>query len=164
MKISTLDTKRIIGSAMSNCCSSICRLQEQVTIRLTANIALTETRRASQYLGSTLRLVLYGLMTDKNFVAKFLSDNDIYLQHPSISECDADIPYFNPQYFLGPGGSMPALECLTVSKRGRPGDKKQDSLTEVEKGRLLQIFESAHDPDVRFSTRPSSRLQSVLKE
>lgn len=167
MNILAPDTNIIIGSAMSTCCSSIRRLQEKITIRLTANIALSETRRPSQYPRATLRIIIYGSMRDKDFVAKFLSDNDVYLQHPFISECDPGIPYFNPQYFVCPGGSMPALEQLSISRRGgRPGGdtRKHDSLTEVEQGRLLQIFETAHDPDARFSIRPSSRLQSVLKE
>ncbi|SPO07053.1 related to helicase-like transcription factor protein [Cephalotrichum gorgonifer] len=60
---------------------------------------------------------------------------------------------------------MPELENLVVSNRQRssPG-RNSDSLAELEKSQLLQIFESAHDPDATFGIRPSSRLQSVLKE
>ena len=60
---------------------------------------------------------------------------------------------------------MPELESLNTPSPGRlSGNGRQGFLTEVEKSRLLQVFESAHDPNAKFNIRPSLRLQSALKE
>ncbi len=124
-----------------------------------------ENHRELQYIQASLRIVLYGFMSEKQLVAKTLSDGDLYLQHPSPDECDRRVPYFNPQYLLRPGRSMPELESLNTPSPGRlSGNGRQGFLTEVEKSRLLQVFESAHDPNAKFNIRPSLRLQSALKE
>lgn len=130
---------------------------------LTANLVVPDIRQR-KYIQATLRIVIYGLMSKKHVVAKTLPDGDLYLQHPSLSECDTRVPYFNPQYFLRPGSPMPKLENLVISNRGRSARGANDSLAEIERSRLLQVFESAYDPDATFGVRPSSRLQSDLKE
>lgn len=59
---------------------------------------------------------------------------------------------------------MPALEDLKISGPGGSTRGEVDALTEAEKGRLLQIFESAHGPDTISGICVSPRLRSVLKE
>ena len=118
-----------------------------------------------QYVRATLRVVVYGSLSDADTVAWILSDDSLHLQHPSPDEYTGRVPYFNPQYLLRPGGSMPDLESLNIPSPARlSGTGLQASLTEDERSRLLQVFESAHDPDATFGIRPSKRLQSTLKE
>lgn len=164
LKILALDSGIQIGSGSLACSLAVCRLREKAKVVLTASVVVPAPRRQSQYIRATLRIVVFGFMSEEQAVAKTLSDGDLYLQHPSLSECDCQVPYFNPQYLLRPGGSMPKLEDLTISGRRRPVSGAHDTLSEVEKTQLLQIFESAHDPDATFGVRPSPRLQSVLKE
>lgn len=164
LKILTLDSRNHVGLACSTSSPTICQLVGRTRVVLTATLVVPDDSRRSQYVRATLRIVLYGFMSEKRTVAKTLSDGDLYLQHPSLSECDGRVPYFNPQYLLRPGGSMPKLEHLMISSQSKSDRVAGDWLAEVEKSRLLQIFESAHDPDATFGIRPSLRLQSVLKE
>ena len=152
-----------IGSASLSMSPVIVYLQERAKVSFTATIIAPENGRQRQYVRATLRLIVFGFRSEGQTVAKTLSDGDLYLQHPSISECGSQVPYFNPQYFVRPGGSMPKLENLAIPSR-RPGGGTRDALTEVEKNRMLQIFESAQDPGAAFGVRPSLRLQTVLKE
>lgn len=118
-----------------------------------------------QYVRATLRVVVYGSLSDADTVARILSDDSLHLQHPSPDEYTGRVPYFNPQYLLRPGGSMPDLESLNIPSPARlSGTGLQASLTEDERSRLLLVFESAHDPDATCGIRPSNRLQSTLKE
>lgn len=163
LKIWTLDSGKYIGLASLTSSPTICKLMESTEVVLTATLVVPNARQR-QYIQATLRIVIYGLMSEKHVVAKTLSDGDLYLQHPSLSECDTRVPYFNPQYFLRPGSHMPKLENLVISGRGKSGRGASDSLAEIERSRLLQVFESAYDPDSTFGIQPSSRLQSDLKE
>ncbi len=165
MKISALDLEKRIGSTSLHSSAVILQLRARARIVLTATVVVPENHRELLYIQASLRIVLYGFMSEKQVVAKILSDGDLYLQHPSQDECDRRVPYFNPQYLLRPGKSMPELESLNIPSPGRlSGNGRQGFLTEAEKRRLLQVFESAYDPNVRFGTRPSLRLKSALKE
>jgi hypothetical protein len=164
LKILDVESGTQIGSASMSMSSVLFHLQERAKVSFTATIILPETRRQSQYVRATLRLIVFGFMSEKQTVAKTLSDGDLYLQHPSLSECGSQVPYFNPQYLVRPEGSMPKLEDLVITSRSRSGGGTRDALTEVEKNQMLQIFESAQDPDAAFGVRPSSRLRTALKE
>jgi len=163
-KISDIETGAQIGSCPFSASLVLCQLQERAKVSFTATVMVNETRRPMQYGRATLRLIVFGFMLEKQVVAKVLSDGDLYLQHPSLSECGSRVPYFNPQYLVRPGGSMPKLESLTITRRTRSAAGTRDALTEIERNRMLQIFESAHDPDATFGICPSSRLQTVLKD
>lgn len=164
LRISTVDSGKHLGLASRNSWPAVRRLVEASGVVLTGTIKVLDNRHRLQYMQANLRVVIYGFMSEKQAVAKILSDNDLYLQHPSLSECDRRVPYFNPQYLLRPGGSMPALEDLKISGPGGSTHGGVDALTEVEKGHLLQIFESAHGPDTTSGICASPRLRSVLKE
>lgn len=166
LNVLTSDSVNHLGTAISKEAMAICALAKKHSLVLSATLVIPDARRRTQYIQATLRLVVYGHISEKQVVAKDLSDNGLYLQHPSLSECDSRVPYFNPQYLLRPGASMPELESLPISSQSRERSYHMlgDSLDEVEKSRLLQIFESAHDPDVAFGIHQSSRLQSTLKE
>lgn len=161
--ISAVGSAKHLGLASRGSWPAVRRLVESSGIFLTGMIEVLDNRRRLQYVEATLRVVVYGFMSKKQTVAKTLSDNDLYLQHPSLSECDRRVPYFNPQYLLLPGGSMPALEDLKISGPGGVARGGADTLTEVEKSRLLQIFESAQGPDATSGVCVSPRLRSVPK-
>jgi hypothetical protein len=164
LKVSDPETGIQIGSGYSSMSIVLFQLEERARVSFTAAVSVAETHQSLQYVRATLRLVVFGFMTEEQTVAKVLSDGDLYLQHPSLSECGSRVPYFNPHYLVRPGGSMPRLENLAITDPSRPTSGPRSALTEIEKNMMLEIFESAHDPDAVFGVRPSSRLQTVLKD
>jgi len=164
LKLMAPESEICLGTASSRESLAICRIATRNRLTLRGTLVVPAARRQRQYLRATLRLVLYGHISDEEAVGKALSDNDLYLQHPSLTECDGRVPYFNPQYLLRPGASMPELENLMISGQEKSRRQAGDPLDEVERSRLLQIFESAHDPNATFGIHQSSRLQSTLKE
>ncbi|KAK0617623.1 SNF2 family N-terminal domain-containing protein [Immersiella caudata] len=164
LKLSDPETGIQIGSGYLSMSIVLFQLKERARVSFTAAVSVAESGRSWQYVRATLRLVVFGFMAEKSTVAKVLSDGDLYLQHPSLSECGSRVPYFNPHYLVRPGGSMPRLENLAITDPTRPTSGPRGALTEIEKNMMLQIFESAHDPDAVFGVRPSSRLQTVLKD
>lgn len=166
LQINTLDSGQHMGSVSSEYSAAIYQLRGKAKVVLTATVLFPHNRsRHLQYIRATLRVVLYGSLSEKDTVAKILSDGNLHLQHPSADEYNGRVPYFNPQYLLRPEASMPDLKTLRVPSPARLfGTGAQTSLTENERSRLLQIFESAHDPDASCKIRPSKRLQSTLKE
>ncbi|KAL2132804.1 hypothetical protein VTI74DRAFT_3373 [Chaetomium olivicolor] len=166
MQINTLDSGQHIGSVSLEYSAAIYQLREKAKVVLTATVLLPHDRnRHLQYVRATLRVVLYGFLSEKDTVARVLSDGNLHLQHPSADEHAGRVPYFNPQYLIRPGGSMPDLESLRIPSPARLSSTGlQTSLTEDERSWLLQVFESAHDPDATFRIRPSKRLQSTLKD
>jgi len=112
-----------------------------------------------------IRIVVYGFNSEKDGVAEFLSKGSLFLQHPSVSECDARVPYDNPQYWLRPGATMPKLEDLAISTETAGGISASMVLQEAEKDQLLLLFESTVTrEDGRASIQPSPRIVSQLKE
>ncbi|KAL9074287.1 MAG: hypothetical protein Q9157_004452 [Trypethelium eluteriae] len=109
------------------------------------------------------RIVVYALQREKSAVSNILSDAGLYLQQPTAAECDRNITYANPHYLIRPGSQMPNLEEYpTLSEdRSIPGP---ESLNEVDKGRLMRIFDFANADNLRPNIAPSPRLRSCLKE
>lgn len=111
----------------------------------------------------SVRIVVYGLGTEISAVGDMLSNADLYLQQPSASECERDIEYSNPHYLVRPGSKMPNLSDLSISSD--TGSKiTPEKLDEVNKSRLLQLFDVANDTSIRAHFAPSPRLSSSLKE
>lgn len=103
------------------------------------------------------RILVYGLRVEGHDVAQALSDAGLYLQHPFSEEVDDDITYWNPHFLLRPGQAMPRLENLDLNEVTSKTPNR--NLDEVEKCRLLHIFDSADgQTSVPDSTKPSSRL------
>ncbi|KAF2239007.1 hypothetical protein EV356DRAFT_226832 [Viridothelium virens] len=109
------------------------------------------------------RIVVYGLQCEKSAVGNILSDAGVYLQQPTVAECDKNIAYANPHYLIRPGSQMPDLEeSPTLSDdRSNPGPER---LNEVDKGRLMRIFDFANADNLRPPITPSPRLRSCLKD
>ncbi len=110
-----------------------------------------------------IRIIAYGLLSEKDAISSVLSKHEVYLQHPSASESDPSVPYQNPHYLLRPGASMPKIGDFYGGSSGN-NHRSAQVLREDDKARLLQIFESATvDPDSEFDHQPSPRLKSALK-
>jgi SWI/SNF-related matrix-associated actin-dependent regulator of chromatin subfamily A3 len=117
------------------------------------SIAAQETREAGakkviRVSFCSLRIVVYGLLHQKYAVGDALGDGELYLQHPSETEFDSEVKYFNPQYLLPPGEDMPPLDKLSIStccanRRSRSAASR-DSLGEHDRSQILRIFDTAY--------------------
>ncbi|KAH6635023.1 SNF2 family N-terminal domain-containing protein [Chaetomium sp. MPI-SDFR-AT-0129] len=109
-----------------------------------------------------VRVVVHGLMTEKDVVARFLSDHDLFFQHPFQGELDGSVPYFNPHYLLRPGAEMPDLGRLSLLC-GSTNRTPAKVLDDVSKARLMRVFDLAYDPGESMTAKPSPRLKTTLK-
>jgi hypothetical protein len=112
-----------------------------------------------------IRLTVYGLLEDADGVGKTLSEADLYLQHPSPTDCSRQLRYHNPQFLIRPGREMPTLEDLSI-RSSSSQDPAEHQLDEVTQARVLRIFDDAHDgaSGDRSVVEPSPRLRTALKE
>jgi hypothetical protein len=80
----------------------------------------------------------------------------LYLQQPILSDVLA--PYFNPQYLLRPGSEFKpdAQEDSSQAIRGK-------QMAQVEKHRILSVFDSAVGPATFSAVEVSKRLRTDLK-
>jgi SWI/SNF-related matrix-associated actin-dependent regulator of chromatin subfamily A3 len=115
-----------------------------------------------------VRIVIYGILNEKEAVADTLSSHGLFLQHPGEGGYDRGVKYINPQYLLPPGEDMPRIENLKISKccaaRGNSTGVRE-SLGELDRGEILRIFDSACDSDAGMmdTINPSPRLHTKLK-
>lgn len=109
------------------------------------------------------RMVIYGLLADKEAIGKHLTKAKLYLQHPRPVEYDQSVEYFNPHLLLRPGAKMPRIEDLHLDteKESTPGPT---ALDEVKRGRIWGIIDQADGGTVVPEVVPSPRLKSTLKE
>lgn len=163
LEIVHIDQKTIVG--LSNLGSTkVSAFNDAIQtygVVLTATAVFPAKFRHS-YVPCALRIIVYGCMASHQAVAETLGLRGLYLQHPYLSEYDDRVPYFNPQYLVRPGGSMPPLEDLKIS--GKDSIAYANDLTAHERRTLLEIFDCARGPDSILGIRPSSRLKSELKE
>ena len=109
-----------------------------------------------------VRVLVHGLMAEKDVVARFLSDHDLFFQHPFQGELDGSVPYFNPHYLLRPGAEMPDLGRLSLlcSSTDRT---PAEVLGDVAKAQLMRVFDLAYDPGDSINAKPSRRLKTTLQ-
>lgn len=110
------------------------------------------------------RIVLAGLQPDRFRVGKLLSDSHLFLQHPYVEEC-GELEYCNPHYLVRPGASMPKLQAAVGFASA--STKPLGSLTELNKSRVLRIFDSAgleYRQGSRLHNFNSHRIKSGLKK
>lgn len=110
-----------------------------------------------------VRIIIYGLTSARFRVGNLLSDDGLYLQHPSLGEYDRNVEYINPHYLLRPGAQMPDLEQLSINSDSRV-EKPSESLDEVNKSRFIRIFDLANEVGGPLTVQPSYRLRSTLQE
>jgi SWI/SNF-related matrix-associated actin-dependent regulator of chromatin subfamily A3 len=114
----------------------------------------------------TLRVLVYGCISQKDAIANLLAKEDTFLQHPSEKELERGAKYLNPQYLLPPGQEdMPPFEKLSISTCCIGGAaSSRDLLRNYEKGRILKIFDAANTSGGHIATiEPSPRLVTQLK-
>ena len=126
-----------------------------------ARVKNTKSRFASHE--CSVRIIIYGLKSEKGAVGELLSNASLYLQQPSATEHGTDAEYCNPHYLVRPGGQLPVLEELAISSDTRTKEASE-TLNEAEKSRLLRLFESTDDFGVASQLIASPRLRSTLKE
>lgn len=109
------------------------------------------------------RVVVYGLLAGKDLIRKRLSEEALYLQHPTLGEFDPSTEYFNPHLLLRPGAAMPRIGELSLENEDEmsPGQK---TLDEVTKGRIWRVFDLASGGEAVSEVTPSPRLKSTLEE
>lgn len=110
-----------------------------------------------------VQIIVYGLASERVAVGFLLSGAGLYLQHPSPCEYDRNVQYINPHYLLRPGSHMPELEQLSINSDSG-AQKPSESLDEVNKSRVIRIFDLANEVGVSLTVEPSHRLRSTLQE
>ncbi|KAF7508204.1 hypothetical protein GJ744_009501 [Endocarpon pusillum] len=171
LKLSFQDSKKYAGLIT---CPALSMLSKDWCIQLSAtlmapNDKLDQVSKKAEVHNSCVsrklpvRIMVYGLTSERVAVGNLLSGAGLYLQHPSASEYDGHVKYINPHYLLRPGSHMPNLEQLSVSSdSGSP--KSSESLDEVNKCRFLRVFDLANEVGSSLTAEPSCRLRSTLKE
>jgi hypothetical protein len=119
--------------------------------------------KENSFWGYSIRILVYGLMIERDAVGEHLSEADLHLQQPQAMECDISVEYSNPHYLVRPGGQMPKLEDLSLDSNSG-GAEQPVRLSETTKGRLLRIFDSADGLGASASVATSPRLRSDLME
>lgn len=115
-----------------------------------------------------LRVVVYGLMSEKDVVTSILDKGSLFLQRPDEFEYDQRVRYFNPMYLLRPGDLMPSINGLSTREGQGQTVAHSDEmhLGEVERLRMLKLFDEASGSSggIPRNLKQSSRIISVLKE
>lgn len=152
---------------------ALCELFDKFSVRFSATLVTsppksrpttvrnTKNRFSSQE--CSVRIVIYGLKSERSDVGNLLSKESLYLQHPSATECDRDVIYCNPHYLVRPGCQLPVLAELSISSNTRT-IKAPGTLDEVEISRLLRVFDSGDNFGITSQISASPRLRSTLKE
>lgn len=152
---------------------SLCKLLENFLVKLDATLITspskpspTTVRKTKNSFAShkcSVRIIVYGLKSDRSAVGELLSQDSLYFQHPSATECEIDVEYCNPHYLVRPGCQLPALKDLSIASDTRT-IKVSEILDEAEKSRLLRVFDSIDDFGAPSQITASPRLRSTLKE
>jgi hypothetical protein len=152
---------------------ALCRLLDRFLVKFCATLIASPSKPSPTTVSKTknrfarhecsVRIIVYGLKSEKSAVSELLSNAALYLQHPSATECEADAEYCNPHYLVRPGCQLPVLDDMSITTDTRT-IKASETLDEVEKSRLLRVFDSTDDFGVASQIIASPRLRSTLKE
>jgi hypothetical protein len=152
---------------------ALCTLLEKFLVKFSATLITSPSKPSRTTVKSnkdcftshqcSVRIIVHGLKNEKSAVSELLSDAGLCFQHPSTTECETDVEYCNPHYLVRPGCQLPALEDLSISSDTRT-KTASETLGEVEKGRLLRVFDSTGDFGITPQVTASQRLRSTLKE
>lgn len=108
-----------------------------------------------------VEVVIYGFRRDADSIGNLLSEDEIYLQHPT--EHDHRFVYFNPQYLLRPGSEMPRVQDMDHIMSSN-SSSEDDILDEKRTIQTLQVFNYANGPVVFSRASESRRLITPLQE
>ncbi|KIM95726.1 hypothetical protein OIDMADRAFT_171182 [Oidiodendron maius Zn] len=116
----------------------------------------------------TLRVIVHGLLSEKDIVADILDEGNLFLQRPDEFEYDRRVRYFNPMYLLRPGEDMPRIGgSSTIVGRGNTVASIDEAhLDEVDRSRVLKIFDQASGAGAKglSEVKQSTRIISTLKD
>ena len=171
LKLSFQDSNKYAGLITS---SALLTLSKDRCIQLNAMLMAphrkqnpvskkTKAHKTASSQECPVRIVVYGQASGRFAIGNLLSDDGLYLQHPSLSEYDSNVKYINPHYLLRPGAQMPDLEQLSINSDSEIG-KSSKSLDEVDKSRFIRIFDLANQVGGPLTVQPSHRLRSTLQE
>jgi hypothetical protein len=102
--------------------------------------------------------LVYGFRKDLEEVGDFLSQNELFLQHPSFF--DPAVNYDNPHYLLSPGKEIEIPDQAHLGSQGQAGERKSTSNVVNE---ISDIFETAGGPTNYSEVRVSAHLKTELK-
>lgn len=152
--------------------AGIVRLLKEYDVTLTGILLPIDTQRAKppkkdhaspQWVGRSVRIIVYGWFREMEALAQLLSDYDLFLQNPSLGEIDSRVQFWNPHYFVRPGGNMPALgsQFTAANMISAPAELSEGEMCEI-----LRLFDSAAEEakDCKLSLVQSPRLRTILKE
>lgn len=170
LKLSFQDSNKYAGLINSPTLSKLlkeCRIQLNATLAAPENSQDKASKAKKSYQADStreclVRIVIYGLASERATVGVLLSDAGLYLQHPSQSEYDRNVEYINPQFLLRPGAHMPELEQLSINASSTK-QNSSESWDEANKSRVLRIFDLANEAVSSVTIKPSSRLRSTLQ-
>lgn len=168
VKLYTQDTAKYAGILMLR---PIRQLQSMSTVQLKMtlissdappdkkNDRIVKKASAKEYL---VRIVVHGMKEEKKEIGNLLSEDGLFLQHPSLEECGQNVEYCNPHY-LRPGSQTPALE-VSVDSAGTEDSTHSEERDEVNIARLAKIFDCADGGEAERSPTiaTSPRLRSEL--
>ncbi|KAK4194508.1 SNF2 family N-terminal domain-containing protein [Triangularia verruculosa] len=156
----------------------LARLTKTYKVTLAASIGTENVRRSSR-MGTSrlgfdgvrmrpLRIIVYGFLSEMDDVANLLAKGGLFLQYPEESEYDRRVKYLNPMYLLPPGKEMPRIPSPSTagSSRNKDTSVDQEELGEVERSRMLRIFDDASGPteSSMLGLTQSTRIISTLKD
>ncbi|KAH7333257.1 SNF2 family N-terminal domain-containing protein [Rhexocercosporidium sp. MPI-PUGE-AT-0058] len=118
---------------------------------------------STTYSQQPIWVLVYGFSSEQGEVAKALSQGNLFLQDPYSDQMDPRVPYTNPQYLLRPGTSMPEISELAILHNER-SPMVAGILSESEKDRILQIFQTETRTFDISGIQQSPRVQTLLKD
>ncbi|KAH7359599.1 SNF2 family N-terminal domain-containing protein [Pyrenochaeta sp. MPI-SDFR-AT-0127] len=151
------------------------KLLDEVTISLSTTLHRSSTGRNGtlrrktnkpQLCDCVLRIIVRGSMDQRYSIGNLLSEAGLYLQHPSATEIESDAEYSNPHYLVRPGSQMPTLDRLSINEEENTASapsSASERMNEMEKSRIMQIFDLASDNEIVHEVAQSNRLKSTLK-
>lgn len=169
------DTEKYAGLLIM---PALCKLVRTFRVSLEATLTLAKAPRAptgnlrrKQQISTprtdehSVRIVVYGMSSEKHDVGRFLADVGLHLQHPLTTECEVHTQYDNPHYLVRPGASMPKPERLSLAEDDEEiEDQTARVMDETTKSRVLHVFDLADSPQYFATVEPSHRLKSHLME
>ena len=153
------ETQQWLGLLDYDTGKAVNRLLSQYSVRLVSfipNDRRTDKHgftRTDQSPTHQVHAIIYGISEELGAIGCMLSDEGIFLQHPTFIECYT--AYENPHYLRRPGTDIEIPAAL-----GSNSHAKNVNLTT---DKLEQLFESAQGPQTFSEVRVSPRLRSALK-
>ena len=151
----------------------LARLVKEYSVSLTATMPQARhSKKKTSYKPSvsarSVRLIVYGFLSDKDMVSRILDEASLFLQCPDEFEYDRTVKYVNPMYLLRPGEEMPMVDNTprggSLGQTAPPIDDVE--LGELEKSQIMRIFDEACEENLGTTVQvtQSPRIVSTLKE